>query len=293
MGLRDMNATMLIAICSTATLMIVMLKESTPLPCASYPPQATHVSRMGKAKGMDMDMGRRMGTQIGMRIGMWIGMRVVDVEIGMVTDANYGPRTRTHTLVSFDPLAVPRHARTHERYAYVVTDATSAATPFYVDAQRAACSSANRRLPTTPVTASRADLGAAAAAAATANRCEGARQRKTLVRSTRLSDFARMHHIARIASLMMDAGGADFAIIKDLLENARHEVSVGSVTLHCQYTQYAAPMFATNNDCDDIRAYLRDKAPAMRVIRLEMTDCLHAVYAMTVVGLDAPRLPLP
>lgn len=96
------------------------------------------------------------------------------------------------------------------------------------------------------------------------------------VPSIRLSTFVRQRGIAAIGLLKIDAQGSDFSILKDLFENTA--VMPRKIVFECQQYRQGVPLYFTNNDCEEIKFYLRQKLPASAAFTEKANNCVAREY---------------
>lgn len=212
----------------------------------------------------------------------------LDIDIG----TNGVPMlSRMHKVISFDPGDSEFTSATLERYPFVIADFNGEAI-FHINEDEPGCSSLNLR--NEQYNETRRDdhikgrcQGNSFAGSRLHNCMHSKRLRQSKVQVRRISSFLKARRITRINKLKVDAQGSDFAIVKDLFENADN-TDVNVLQVECQDYKRAVPLYFTSNDCSDIVQYVREKRPNL-THRQVMNNCMAAEYnlIMYLKGADA------
>lgn len=206
-----------------------------------------------------------------------LSKHLVDIDIG----TNGRPMSsNAHKLITFDPSDPPLRSTSLDRYPFVIADFNGQAI-FYLNQQEPGCSSLNIRNDHYNQTLRHNQIKSSCPTSSFHNsrlyNCiHSPRIHQLTVQVKKLSSFLNHAKISKINKLKIDAQGSDFAIVKDLFENADH-VSVNQLQVECQDYQKSIPLYYASNNCADIITYLKSKRPAMTHKRLQ-NNCMAAEY---------------
>eukprot|EP00177_Eucheuma_denticulatum_P004791 GFKZ01008702.1.p1 GENE.GFKZ01008702.1~~GFKZ01008702.1.p1 ORF type:complete len:327 (-),score=31.40 GFKZ01008702.1:915-1808(-) len=212
---------------------------------------------------------------------------VIDVDIGTWGSAMASAADK---ILTFDPFDEEFHNDTLDRFPFLVSDFTGVST-FYYNKLGSDCSTMN--LITTFYNETLRDQRIAENCPGQdipldgILRCshpppEHVEERQVPVR--RLSDILKQNGYTKIDTLKIDAQGTDFAILKDLLENAPH-VSIRQAKVECQDYFKTIPLYITDNDCPRIESYVRAKFPGAKVER-QMNVCWSAEFNLVITNMS-------
>ena len=221
--------------------------------------------------------------------------RVVDVEIG-TQGAHI--QMSTNLLYTFDPFDVQERSDSIERFPFAISgegiDGTNET--FYLNQRLGGCSSMNR---VNPGFGSNSSLLQHKAECPRTTECAGASAairgcpcrcgdfllyfcrtakfyRPVPVPVRRLSSVLLELGVQRVEHLKIDAQGSDFAILRDVLENAP-SITVESWQVECQFYRRAPPFYDAQNDCRAILAYASRRLPGHNT-RAHVNNCQAAEY---------------
>jgi len=202
--------------------------------------------------------------------------RVVDIDIGTLGI----PIASTGYLLTFDPFDVYDASDSHERFPYAIGDQEGSAT-FYVNDEVNGCSSL---YPSNPIFQHNATaLDDVAECLVPCPTClyytQACRkpQRSSVkhVDVIRLSTLLKHRDVQRIGFLKIDAQGADFSILKDVLDNTM--VDINKIQVECQRYDETHAFYDSFNDCSAIKAFVHRKHPAYNVSEWSQ-NCMAAEY---------------
>eukprot|EP00756_Hemistasia_phaeocysticola_P004377 Hpha_TRINITY_DN12780_c0_g2::TRINITY_DN12780_c0_g2_i1::g.114492::m.114492 len=218
--------------------------------------------------------------------------RVVDVEIGT---QGVHIQMSSNMLYTFDPFDVQERTDSIERFPFAISDKIDGANgTFYLNERVGGCSSMNRLNP-----AFESNPRLLRHQASDCKQCEGppgnvhgcpchcppfvlilcrtaAFYRPLQVPVRRLSSVLVELGVQRVEHLKIDAQGSDFAILRDVLENAP-SVTVDTWQVECQFYQRTPAFYDARNDCQAILDYASQRLPH-HTTRAHVNNCQCAEY---------------
>lgn len=214
--------------------------------------------------------------------------KVVDIDIG--TLGTYEDR-KADLILTFDPFDELMISDTVERYPYVISDYNGTGI-FYENTGSRDCSTMQYVTQFANET-TREDLMAdncnerrELPGAKSCAQPERERVNEIEVQVRRLCDILKMRGFTKINAFKVDAQGADFVIVKDLVENCPH-VEIKSMKIECQFYDRTIPLYVSDNDCTRIEKYLRYKFPKVK-INFQLNVCWSAEYNLLATNLVRP-----
>lgn len=214
---------------------------------------------------------------------------IVDIDIGTLGSPI---SSNADKLITFDPFDKLLRQDKYERYPFVISD-VDGKLPFFANDKVGGCSTLNFRnehydIEYQSKIHQRCGTSRKKFLSSFLVHCMHFPQRRMVVHSLRLSRFVRERNIRHIRNLKIDAQGSDFAILKDVIENAEQGLRIENITIECQWLNDSIPLYFTSNDCGHIEEYMKDKFEGFQLVK-QLNNCNVNEYNFIYRGLQKKK----